>query len=97
MHNESPSQVPSTFKKQLLNVNKPPSEHGSQGGRGGRGSGSRGFIHRGSIGFRGRGSGQAYQLDVTRPGSPNTAGRAGHMPTGTTNSPLKSRGMLWDI
>jgi hypothetical protein len=102
MHPGSPSQVPSPFKKQRLNLNTPPSEHAGQGGRG-RSPGNRGFIPHGSDrGFRGRGSGRSY---IRREGaegtSPNTASTAStpgteRVPAGDKPSPLKKRVLLWE-
>ena len=100
MHPGSPSQAPSPFKKQRLNLNTPPSEHSGQGGRG-RSPGGRGFIPRGSgRGFRGRGSGgRSYtRREVTEGASPGTAGTpsAGHVPASGSHSPLRGRVLLWE-
>ena len=94
----SPSQAPSPFKKQRLNLNTPPSPFGGQGGRG-RNSGGRGFIPRGSRGYRGRGSGRSYPSREGFPGtSPSSAGATGpgRMPNMDGHSPLKGRVLLWE-
>jgi hypothetical protein len=99
MHLGSPSQAPSPFKKQRLNLNTPPSEHAGQGGCG-RSPGERGFIPRGnSKGFRGRGSGRSYTpRGVTKSASPSSPGTAGaeRTPAGDRPSPLKRRVLLWE-
>ena len=97
MHPGSPSQAPSPFKKQRLNLNTPPSEHGAQSGRG-RASGSRGYVPCGSRGFRGRGSGRCYQnreASSTPPSASRAAG-GGQATDGNGNSPLRGRVLLWE-
>ena len=97
MHPGSPSQAPSPFKKQRLNLNTSPSEYGGVGGRG-RASGGR-YIPRGSRGFRGRGSGRNFQTREENAGTPPTGSRAsgsGRGTNGNGNSPLKGRVLLWE-
>jgi hypothetical protein len=98
MHPGSPSQAPSPFKKQRLNLNTTPSEHVGQRGRG-RSPGGRGFIPRGSgRRFRGRGSGRSYTpRGVAESASPSSLGTAGaeRTPAGDRPSPLKRRILLW--
>lgn len=104
-HPASPSQAPSPYKRQRLNLNASPAFGGSpNSGRGRASPGARGGNRDGGRGFRGRGSGRGTfprryhnlnaqsELDLSVANLSSTGGTDDN----GSQSPLKRRVLLWD-